>query len=55
LALALLSLLVARAWTERQLSRARGFLERDARTIAAAIVVLLAVSLLRNGVAGLTG
>jgi hypothetical protein len=54
LALALLSLLVAHEWTERRLGRARGFLERDARTIAAAIVVLLAVSLLRNGVAGLT-
>ena len=54
LALALLSLLVARDWTVRQLGRARGFLERDARTIAAAIVVLLAVSLIRNGVAGLT-
>ena len=54
LALALLSLLVARAWTDRQLGRARSFLERDARTIAAAIVVLLALSLLRNGVAGLT-
>jgi Sap, sulfolipid-1-addressing protein len=54
LALALLSLLVATAWTQRQLNRARSFLERDARTIAAAIVVLLAVSLLRNGVAGLT-
>jgi hypothetical protein len=55
LALALLSLLVARDWTERQLRRARVFLERDARTIAAAIVVLLAASLVRNGVAGLTG
>ena len=54
LALALLSLMVAREWTVRQLGRARGFLERDARTIAAAIVVLLAVSLIRNGVAGLT-
>jgi Sap-like sulfolipid-1-addressing protein len=54
LALALLSLLVARDWTVRQLGRARGFLERDARTIAAAIVVLLALSLIRNGVAGLT-
>lgn len=54
LGLALLSLLVARDWTVRQLDRARGFLERDARTIAAAIVVLLALSLLRNGVAGLT-
>ena len=54
LALALLSLLVARDWTVRQLGRARTFLERDARTIAAAIVVLLALSLLRNGIAGLT-
>jgi uncharacterized membrane protein len=54
LALALLSLLIAPAWTNRQLGRARGFLERDARTIAAAIVVLLAVSLIRNGIAGLT-
>ena len=55
LGLALLSLLVARDWTVRQLGRARAFLERDARTIAAAIVVLLAASLIRNGVAGLTG
>ena len=54
LGLALLSLLVARDWTVRQLGRARGFLERDARVIAAAIVVLLALSLIRNGVAGLT-
>jgi hypothetical protein len=54
LGLALVSLLVARDWTVRQLGRARGFLERDARTIAAAIVVLLALSLIRNGVAGLT-
>jgi Sap, sulfolipid-1-addressing protein len=54
LGLALLSLLVAGEWTKRQLGRARSWLERDARTIAAAIVVLLALSLLRNGVAGLT-
>jgi hypothetical protein len=54
LGLALLSLLVAGDWTKRQLGRARSWLERDARTIAAAIVVLLAFSLLRNGVAGLT-
>jgi Sap, sulfolipid-1-addressing protein len=54
LGLALLSLLVAGEWTKRQLGRARSWLERDARTIAAAIVVLLAFSLLRNGVAGLT-
>jgi uncharacterized membrane protein len=54
LGLALLSLLVAGDWTKRQLGRARSWLERDARTIGAAIVVLLAFSLLRNGVAGLT-
>ena len=54
LGLALLSLLIAGEWTKRQLGRARSWLERDARTIAAAIVVLLAFSLLRNGVAGLT-
>jgi hypothetical protein len=55
LALALLSLLVAPDWTKRQLDRVRSFLERDARTIAAAIAVLLAASLIRNGIAGLTG
>jgi len=55
LGLALLSLLVAGEWTRRQLGRARNWLERDARIVAAAIVVLLAISLLRNGVAGLTG
>jgi Sap-like sulfolipid-1-addressing protein len=55
LALALVSLLVAPDWTTRQLDRVRSFLERDARTIAAAIAVLLAASLIRNGVAGLTG
>lgn len=54
LGLALLSILVAGKWTKRQLGRARSWLERDARAIAAAIVVLLAFSLLRNGVAGLT-
>jgi hypothetical protein len=32
----------------------RNWLERNARTIAAAIVVLLAASLLRNGISGLT-
>jgi hypothetical protein len=53
LGLALLSILVAGEWTKRQLGRARSWLERDARAIAAAIVVLLAFSLLRNGVAGL--
>jgi hypothetical protein len=54
LAIALLLLLVARDWTERLLGSVRGWLERDARVVAAVIVVLLAASLLRNGIAGLT-
>jgi hypothetical protein len=54
LALALVLLLVARGWAERLLDRVRSWLELHARTIAAAIVVLLAASLLRNGIAGLT-
>jgi len=55
LALALLMLLVAREGAERFLGNTREWLERHARTIAAAIVILLAASLLRNGIAGLTG
>ena len=54
LALALLALLVARDWAKRVLERARVWLENNARTVAAAIIILLAVSLLRNGLAGLT-
>jgi hypothetical protein len=54
LAVALVMLLVARRWTERVLVRARDWLQRNARTVAAVIVVLLALSLLRNGIAGLT-
>lgn len=53
LALALVMLLVARQRAERLLTRARAWLERRAMTIAAVIVVVLAVSLLRNGIAGL--
>jgi ABC-type transport system involved in cytochrome c biogenesis permease subunit len=41
--------------TQRLLVRARAWLERNARTIAAAVLVLLAGVLLRNGIAGLTG
>jgi hypothetical protein len=55
LALALLSLLLAREWTVRLLERARDWLQLHARTVAAGIVILLAASLLRNGIAGLTG
>ena len=54
LAVALVLLLVARDWAERLLGGVRGWLERNARTVAAVIVVLLAFSLIRNGIAGLT-
>ena len=52
---AIVLLLVARDWATRVLGSVRGWLERNARTVAAVIVVLLAASLLRNGIAGLTG
>ena len=55
LAVALVLLLVAPGWTKRALDSVRGWLERNARNVAAVIVVLLALSLLRNGIAGLTG
>lgn len=54
LSLALLMLLLAPAPTKRVLARARGWLERRARTVAAVIVILLAAALLRNGIVGLT-
>jgi hypothetical protein len=38
----------------RTLDAARGWLERHAQTIAAALLVLIAAALLRNGIAGLT-
>lgn len=53
LAVGLVMLVVARERTERVLQRARGWLERHARTVAAAILLLLAAALLRNGIAGL--
>jgi hypothetical protein len=55
LAIALLLLLVAPDWTKRVLGSVRSWLERNARNVAAALVVLLALSLLRSGIAGLTG
>ena len=54
LALALIMLLVARTWTLALLERVRDWLLRNGRTVAAVLVVLLAASLLRNGIAGLT-
>jgi len=53
LLVAIVMLLVARDWTTRRLQLVRGWLERRARTVAIVIVVLLAVALLRNGIAGL--
>lgn len=54
LAVALLLLIVARDWALRVLGGVRRWLERHALTIALVILVLLAASLLRNGIAGLT-
>jgi hypothetical protein len=53
LAIALVLLFVARDWTKQVLRSVRVWLELHARTIAAVIVVLLALSLLRNGISGL--
>ena len=55
LAVALVLLLVARDWTGRLLEATRGWLELHARTIAAVILIAVAVALARNGIAGLTG
>jgi hypothetical protein len=54
LAVALVLLLVAPGWTSRLLERARVWLELHARTVAAVLLVLVALALLRNGIAGLT-
>ena len=40
---------------ERLLESARTWLDRNARTIAAVILIALAAALLRNGIAGLLG
>jgi len=54
LALALILLVVARGFALRVLAAARVWLERRATTIALVLVTLIALSLLRNGIAGLT-
>jgi hypothetical protein len=54
LTVAIVMLIVARDWAERILRHARDWLILHARTIGAAIVILLAASLLRGGIAGLT-
>jgi hypothetical protein len=55
LSLALVLLAVSRDWAERLLGATRVWLEGHLRLIASVIILLLAVSLLRNGIAGLTG
>ena len=54
LSLAILLLLVSSNRAERLLLAARTWLEAHLRLIASIIIVLLALSLLRNGIAGLT-
>ena len=48
-------LIVARDGTERALGSSRDWLQRHARAIGAAIILVLAASLLRGGIAGLKG
>jgi len=50
---ALVALAISHDWTVSKLQGARGWLERHARTLAAAIILLLAATLLRNGIVGL--
>jgi len=54
LAVAIVALFVAPERTQRVLVAVRDWLINNARKVAAVIVVLLALSLLRNGIAGLT-
>jgi hypothetical protein len=54
LGLALLLLLASRQRAERLLQSVRVWLEQHLRLIASALIVLLALTLLRNGIAGLT-
>ena len=51
---ALVMLVVAPDWAGRILEAARGWLERHAVQVALVIVALLAISLLRGGISGLT-
>ena len=54
LAIALVMLVVAPKTADRVLQSARDWILRNARKVAAVIVLLLAATLLRNGIAGLT-
>jgi hypothetical protein len=54
LGIAIVLLLVSPDWAERLLRAARAWLEGHLRLIASVIILLLAVGLFRNGIAGLT-
>ena len=54
LGVALISLVVARDWTQRILNVAKNWLERHAVQVFGVLVILLAAALLRNGISGLT-
>jgi hypothetical protein len=54
LSVALVALAIACEATTRVLTRVREWLEHNARTIGAVILLLLAAVLMRNGIAGLT-
>jgi Sap, sulfolipid-1-addressing protein len=51
---ALVMLVVAPTWAERMLEHAKDWLERHAMQVAVVLVLLLGLSLLRGGIAGLT-
>ena len=53
LAAALILILVAKEWTLRKLDADRDWLARNARIIAAVIILLLAAVMFRNGIDGL--
>jgi threonine/homoserine/homoserine lactone efflux protein len=53
LSLALVALGVAPDWARRVLNGVRGWLERNARTVAAVLLLLLAAVMIRNGISGL--
>jgi uncharacterized membrane protein len=54
LSAALVALAVAPEWAKRLLNGVRGWLERNARTVAAVLLLALAAVMMRNGIAGLT-
>jgi phosphotransferase system glucose/maltose/N-acetylglucosamine-specific IIC component len=54
LSVALVLLVVARRWTLERLQALQRFFERRLQTIFVVLLVLVAVALLRNGIAGLT-